>query len=467
MENISNIDIKNTRILIGQNLGEAYLVVQRLIDNKWKSHPKSIYRGNYHVNKKIKALLKHNIDNVRKNTKNDFVKFKVAGIYVYVNDYSQIKNLPEFKTLNDRLALQMLSQKMVLIKNKPIQASSDQIIRIVCASALSLGIIGVASNLEVSSNVNAQYLANSSVISNEESYSLDLSQTVDNSKIIQSLTNQVISNHKTNDNFVLINVPEQETILDKLEDIDVVEPVAYAEVSEDIIEEEVPAEQLENNWESNQNMILNDNINSVDLMIQNYARIYFMDVDTVANIYYDNYDTIINSSNPEQTFLILVKDEFYNTSWIDKTPIQSDMTSADKEQCIIDIATNIYKIEDQNTLILLLAIHRLESGRGTSELCTYKNNPGGLREGNDFLSFKTFEIGAESFVRNVQKNINNTYNMDNYNYDVSFEENMQEIYCQDGSAWGQQVRELEAEIVENNELDNYLDNGNKIYKIKK
>ena len=46
MENISNIDIKNTRILIGQNLGEAYLVVQRLIDNKWKSHPKSIYRGN-------------------------------------------------------------------------------------------------------------------------------------------------------------------------------------------------------------------------------------------------------------------------------------------------------------------------------------------------------------------------------------------------------------------------------------
>ena len=43
----------NTRILIGQELGEIYLIVQQYINDKWQHHPSSKYRGNYFVDKKM------------------------------------------------------------------------------------------------------------------------------------------------------------------------------------------------------------------------------------------------------------------------------------------------------------------------------------------------------------------------------------------------------------------------------
>ena len=46
----------NTRILIGNELGENYFIIQELVNDKWHVYPQNCYRGNYFVRKKIKEL---------------------------------------------------------------------------------------------------------------------------------------------------------------------------------------------------------------------------------------------------------------------------------------------------------------------------------------------------------------------------------------------------------------------------
>ena len=111
----------NIRILIGQELGEIYLVVQQYINNKWQHYPSNKYCGNYLVGKKIKEILKYNIEDVRKNDRNDLLKFKITNnIYVYINEYSILKNYSELKDLNKliikNLVYQKISDKTVLVK---------------------------------------------------------------------------------------------------------------------------------------------------------------------------------------------------------------------------------------------------------------------------------------------------------------------------------------------------------------
>ena len=104
----------NTRILIGQELGEIYLIIQEYVNNKWQNHPKNYYRGNYLVKKKLKELLKYNINGIRKSKKNDLIKFKIENnIYVYVIDYSIIKQNPELKSLKTAINKNLVYQKII------------------------------------------------------------------------------------------------------------------------------------------------------------------------------------------------------------------------------------------------------------------------------------------------------------------------------------------------------------------
>ncbi len=430
---MENIMMPNKRILIGQELGEAYLVVQKYRNNKWQHQSKDKYRGNYYVDKKVKDLLKQNIHDILKDDKKDIVKFKVdENIAVYINEYSSLKDYPELKLLDQTLTMRIICQKVAkniaLAKNLPYKIIDNRVMNMILASTLSLGIVnGVAHNIEdkediiKSDTVSEDIIeTTASIISTEEP--IDIHKLENESIEIQykistlnDLQNKDISTHKINDNYSL------------------------EEYNQEILEQ-TP-------------------------MIEEYADMYYMDTETVFNLYNSNYSNVVNNDNPEKTFLMIVKNGFYSDNSIDKTPIVSDMSSEEKEQCIINIAKNIYKIEDEQQLAIILAIHRLEADHGNSRRCVEDNNPGGVRDRNGFLIFKTFEIGAEAFVRNALKLINKTYNMHDYDYNLSFEKNMQKTYCQDGSDWGEQVEGIKYNILTSGDLDNYIAKSNEQQKV--
>lgn len=424
MENILNV---NTRILIGQELGEVYLIIQAFVNDKWQHLPNHQYKGNYFVNKKLKELLKYDICNVRKGKKIDMIKFKIAeNTHVYLNDYSIIKDYPEIKKLDkiltQKLIFQRVNNKITIIKNQKHKLIDD-VFKITITSALSLGMI------------------NTFMIDNE-SLTVEKNNQPVTYKVINNLSSKYDNESETKQNEEVVK-----TNINSSED-------------EGISEYKLTDNQINVSTEKS----------SRDLLIEKYAEMYYMDILQVTNIYNENYEEIINSDNPEQAFLIKVKDCFYSDTSIDKTPIINTMTSEEKEQIIIDIAKNIYKIEDENNLALLLSIHRLESDNGNSRRCVEDNNPGGLKEGNNFLKFKTFEIGAESFVRNVQKIINRTNSLENYDSNISFESNMQTIYCPGESDWGIKVESIKNSILKNKELDIYINENiekNKVFIYKK
>lgn len=422
---MENVMMPNQRILIGQKLGETYLIIQEYKNNKWQHQPKDKYRGSYHVDKKVKELLKKGIHSIRKDDEKDIVRFKVdKDIAVYINEYSSVKDYPELKLLKQILTMKIIHQKvskrMVLVKNVPQQIIDNRIMNFILASTLSLGIVnGIAHNIEdkndiiQAENIQEDIIEpNISLIPNLPSIDINslkneyISEQY-KASTLNDLQNKSINTHKINDNYLL---------------------------------EQYNQEMLEQTP-----------------MIEAYGKMYYMDAEDVFDLYNSNYCNVVNNDNPEKTFLMLVKDEFYSDSSINKIPIVSDMSSVEKEQCIINIAKNIYKIEDEEQLAIMLAIHRLETGNGNSRRCVQDNNPGGLREGS-FLTFKTFEIGAEAFVRNALKIINKTYNMADYDYNLSFEKNMQKIYCEGESDWGEQVEGIKYDILTSGDLDNYLEN---------
>ena len=100
-----------------------------------------------------------------------------------------------------------------------------------------------------------------------------------------------------------------------------------------------------------------------------------------------------------------------------------------------------------------------------SDRCIYQNNPGGLKEDGEFLEFKTFEIGAESFVRNVLKI--KTIAENNYQSDCDILYGMQQIYCDDDIRWAIEAEQIKNSILDNEELDKYLNKEKNQYILKK
>ncbi len=193
-------------------------------------------------------------------------------------------------------------------------------------------------------------------------------------------------------------------------------------------------------------------------MIAEFANIYFLDYNTVEQLYNSNKSVIDSSENPKKTFIVMVKDYFYQTD-IDKTPIVSNKTREEKEDYIIHMAKDIYGVEDKELLALILAIHRLETGNSTSRRCVYDNNLGGVTDGSGFLTFKTFEIGAECFVRTVTNRVNEAYASPYYDYSLPIEYNIQEVYCD--SSWGPQINPIKVSILNSGELDKYFNDKQK------
>lgn len=428
MENAIN---GNLRILIGQYLGESYLVIQNYINNKWQHSNSNKYRGNYFVEKKLKELLNGSVHSVRRNNKNDMIKFRIShNAHVYISDYSLIKDYPELKDLNRALIKGIIGDKVsnqvTLVRTKHKQLSKNGIMKILVSTCLSVGVLETANYLHLE-NQNQKFAQELNTLVNLAS----------NQSIIETQELE----KKSNKNIDIALERLKNKIIDSLEIIQI-------NTTSDILEDE-SVEKVERE------------LSETEQMIQEYADLYFMDYKTVNDIYNDNYEEIITSDNPKRAFILKVKENFYLNESIDKEPIITDLTSEEKEAYIMHMAKDIYKVEDENTLALLLAIHRLETHWGESDRCIYTNNPGGVKEGNNFLSFKTFEIGAECFVRNTLK-IKDLAIIENNN-ETNIEYEMQKSYCGGDNTWAAEVKDMKDEILNNNELDSYLDKNNKSY----
>lgn len=525
MENEMKI---NTRVLIGQELGEIYFIIQGFINNKWQSYPNSHYRGNYFVNKKLKELLKYNINNVRKSKKSDLIRFKIEdNIYVYINDYSLIKEYPELKSINKIVLKHQIRKKIgeCCSLKRSNYISRENINKIIFASSISLGVVSSI----FSTSDNSTYMANSwesKLMNNILNY--DNQNITDNNLLIEGNLRNKIDKADIKENFLQINskpynydklttddysinsevvlknklknieVNSEESVninvnnkvnysannennvdIDDRENIDVSSKNEFSENNDINISVNEKSESNVNSKSNVYNNIDSKNFekqeitidnkyhvqNDIENMIDKFSQMYFMDYDCVENIYINNYDEITSSDNVELSLLSKVRDEFYSDSSIDKTPIITDKNSSEKEACIIDIAKNIYKVDDIEQYAILLAIYRLETGNGESRRCVYDNNPGGLRSGNSFMTFKTFEIGAECFVRNVLR-IENLA-LENYPNSEDILSAMQKIYCEENIEWTNETRKIKDSILANNDIDLYLDVDPKEYSLKK
>lgn len=422
MENVIN---GNMRVLIGQYLGESYLVIQNYINNKWQ-HSNNKYRGNYFVEKKLKELLNGSVHSIRKNNKNDMIKFRIShNTHVYISDYSLIKNYPELKDLNRALIKGVIGDKVsnqvTLVRTKHKQLSENGIMKILATTCLSIGVL---------ETLGYCYLENQNQAFNQEINTLV--NLASNQSIIEN--QELETTHNKN--------------VDNILEDQIIDALAIGQIGATSVVIDESAGKVE------------DELSETEQMIEEYANLYFMDYKTVSDIYNANYEEIVNADNSKQTFITKVKDAFYLDEAIDKEPIITDLTSLEKEDYIIHMAKDIYKVEDENTLALLLAIHRLETYWGESDRCIYDNNPGGVKEGNDFLSFKTFEIGTECFVRNTLK-IKDLTISDNDETNIEYK--MQQLYCEGDNTWAIEVKDMKESILNNNELDSYLNKDNKTY----
>lgn len=168
---------------------------------------------------------------------------------------------------------------------------------------------------------------------------------------------------------------------------------------------------------------------------------------------------IIDPDIVQVGIFITIKNYAYDHKTNSGEIIISDKTVAQKEQDIIDIAKNIYGITNERLLANILAIHRLETFNGTSDLAINKNNQGGNRNADlSFVEYKTFEIGAESMIRNFLNNYSRALYDDNFNYNDTIEYRIAKSYCETPEEWANVVYTNTNLILETGELSKYLDN---------
>lgn len=194
-------------------------------------------------------------------------------------------------------------------------------------------------------------------------------------------------------------------------------------------------------------------------IVEKYSRIFFLDYNTVLASIRENHDKIAYESMTEEAGIIeVISEAYYNDDTIDKTPIVSDLTSQDREGLLLEFA-KAYGISEEDTLATILAIYRLETGRGTSEACIQYNNYGGLmtsKNGNNVLrKFKTAEIGAISQIATFFNILEKSKKRESYDPNRPMEENLFPIYCPEES-WVEKVRKIKLEVYEDYNLEYHV-----------
>lgn len=411
-------------IIVKKINNQIYLLIEHYneILNKYEIIKK--YNQKKIINKLLEKIILLNLNDFYLSEQYDIFSFKINNkIPVLIFEYSNIKNNDIFSKLNNHL-----NKKKIDYNND--KKTMKKFLAIIMAFGFNFNINCL--NLEDGTdelknysvyreeNINAETL-NHLNISKIKDYLIDYKNNIENNKVIKKINISLQKKEKKDSN----NFNKEN-------------------------DKKIKKEKKDSNYKKNKQT---KEKNQENEMIEEFSKIYYLDYNFVEKLYNENIEQIEKSENPKKTFIILVKNAFYNSD-IDKTPIVSSLSESEKEDYIIYMAKDIYDVQDKEILALLLAIHRLETGNGTSRRCIYDNNLGGISDSKGFLTFKTFEIGAECFVRNVTNIVSEAYESSNYNYDLPIEYNIQDIYCGDG--WGKEVNKIKNNILNNNELDKYF-----------
>lgn len=311
----------------------------------------------------------------------------------------------------------------------------------------------------ISQKIPKKYVITSSILTAGTIITLISIPKKESHDTIYTINNQFQEENGTDKNFVNANNNPIETpgyfaVDDDNEQSNDFTQIKYDDDIEEIVidEQDLISDKISENEEKKSTNYLDfsnlSNFTTIDQYISFASNLYGVDIET-ANILLQgkignmaNY--INNSSNNELknlyelkslgiingdldiigTFIIIKNYAIDNLGITNQEPITSNKTEKEKEKDIIDIARYIYGIEDTDLLNNMIAIHRLETGNGTSDYATKLNNFGGNMNGNPSQEqinrfvriiqpktldieanpipniYKTAEIGEESMVRN-------------------------------------------------------------------
>lgn len=108
----------------------------------------------------------------------------------------------------------------------------------------------------------------------------------------------------------------------------------------------------------------------------------------------------------------------------------SSLSSEEKEQLILKIA-DIYEIKDTEMRATLVAVYRLETESGASNLCVNFNNFGGVRgTDGEYLRYPTPAAGADSLVRSILNLVNRVKENETYDENKTIAQNIGVFYSE-------------------------------------
>lgn len=401
---------------------------------------------------------------------------------IIVDNIEMLKN-PVLKNLKNDIQTEIfvrvcisIAKKTKLSLNK-VSQSKKLVVTSALAATFMLTSFSVSDRIESSATVFSDDVS----IEQMESSQIDMTNSVaelketSNKRFISDETSIGILENRMNFLNGNLYVVEENSEENSVEDIlgEYFDQV-YAEVSDSNVYQALDGIEIPETIEEKD--LVQENETEEEIIIKKYADMYFIDYEVAKRFVEEELEEI----NEKETFELGVINCLKNHHWyddtlnIDKTPIISEKTKEEKETIMLEFA-NIYGIYDEDTLATLIAINRWETGLGTSEVYINYNNCGGVMESGKFIRYKTFEIGAEAFVRTFL-NIKNSVLEKASNYEYGFnpsytlEGNMVGVYnggpALEQESWLGGVKEQKSIILESEILKDYIDDD-KVKTLKK
>jgi hypothetical protein len=407
------------RTIIGRNDQGYYYYVATKLNNKWII----TYKRKNNVAKGIKNLLNSEINDLH--AFNNLLIVKTNDDLVVIENYSQINHDKVFESFNKRVE-NITINKDLFNNNVKLQKQSNHKKAIISTKVLAVATIVGMLVLPTSKDLTAMGISIDDINKAGKSISESIQK-------IPAYASSIASGDLT-------IVEEPNTKIEE-ENKPVSEPTKETVKKETISKEEV---------------LLNNTI-------KEYANMFGIDYKKALTLVKENASVIKSEyANQEVGIIRILAEEFYNNPNISKVPEFHNLTSIEREKLLLKFA-KVHGINDAETAATLLAVYRLETGNGQSEACVYKNNFGGLRGRNSqngryyVMDFKTPEIGAEAMVRSFLNIKSNAMNSNYYNPSRSLEQNMNRIYCGEYS-WPTKVSELKQEVLNDYDLNKYINN---------
>ncbi len=164
------------------------------------------------------------------------------------------------------------------------------------------------------------------------------------------------------------------------------------------------------------------------------------------SLYLKNINKLVNDDNIEQAVIDLLYNYYSDNLYMQRAIYYNGYSEEEQEATILKYA-KIKGITDENVLLTMLAVHKWETGHGTSDLCYYNNNLGGNVRGSEFQKYPNVEIGAIDFVNDFVRIMNNTYDPN-----MSLEQHMNPTYCTSDDEWYKRIAEMKQTLIEQDEL---------------